>query len=130
MTTWIQTHTYDGQLPQLDLNCQENVPAISELRHKIEMINPLVLTFFDVIVRDKGRPPNFDPTNNLDAYYLLNFIAVNQQYLDYSLFIEQLQDMNTGFCPQGRTTRLYQIIIQISDIINSQSTPTSTISTP
>ncbi len=73
------------------------------------------------VVSGWGSQLNFDPTNNISADDLLvgcaiiwNNISASHQDLqkDFaSEFFSQCTDMLSGFCPQGRTTRLWQIII-------------------
>ena len=41
-----------------------------------------------------------------------NKFEINENNKDFfDDFVLQLQDMVTGFCPQGRITRLFQILI-------------------
>ncbi len=55
---------------------------------------------------------NYDPINKMDAIDLLYGIYIisldNKDIIP--ILSEQLNDMRTGFCPQGRTIRLIQII--------------------
>lgn len=113
----LNTHTYDHSIPPLPIsftllfsNTNKIIP-IQNLRSHLS--HPLSLHFFDQIVIDHYNPPNFDQTNNLSAYDLLYLIALHFENIDIPSLSEQLQDMSTGFCPQGRTIRLYQIIYSL-----------------
>ena len=77
----------------------------------------LAIKYYDMMVQDyiSQNRNNIDPINKVDAIDLLYIISTfcqnNQESVDIiDLFIEQLKDMQTGFCPQGRTIRLIQII--------------------
>ena len=87
--------------------------------------NNISLSFLNVIVRDWGTNSNFDNTNNFRAEEVLFVCAliwnnIKTLHLDKTekdklikdfcreLFI-QLFDMQTGSCPQGRVTRLWQV---------------------
>lgn len=72
------------------------------------------------IVRDIDTPANYDPINDnyadeifANILYLINTSPSekNSQIPDTinNLIVEQLNDMYTGACPQGRSTRLFQI---------------------
>ena len=74
----------------------------------------LATTYYDKIISDyiNNNNNNIDPINKLDAIDLLYIISLYQSEKQdiTDLLIEQLRDMQTGFCPQGRTIRLIQII--------------------
>lgn len=75
--------------------------------------------YLQIIINDWGNSSNFDPTNNISAEDLLYICAVEWNNLKLTHlelctdFIEELciqcSDMQTGFCPQGRVARLWQI---------------------
>lgn len=121
----LDTHYYDGKLPIKDEKIKDVISTytddelrsiIKSLRYKIESKprSGNSLFYFDAIVRDAHGSPNFDPINHLYANELLYIIAIYSDSIDTLLLIEQLNDMKSGFCPQGRTTRLYQIIQHLS----------------
>lgn len=71
-------------------------------------ISPISVNFFKTIIAGQG---NWDSANNIDALFLLCFISVMPEDTDlYTTLSEQLFDLNTGACPQGRTTRIAQVI--------------------
>lgn len=125
----INTHTYDGKLKSLPSIFINHLSAIqseedklkiftklrSELYSKIPNINPKVIIYYDQIVNDKYNINNFDATNKLSAYDLLYLIAIHIDSLDINILSEQLLDMQTGNCPQGRVIRLYQVLTEIMD---------------
>lgn len=70
----------------------------------------------------RGSGPNYDPKNNLHAEDLLYLCA--EKILDENfksrddfifIFMIQCEDMRTGMCPQGRTTRLFQTLMMMLD---------------
>ncbi len=73
-------------------------------------ITPTGLKYYDIMIEDfkVGNKNNCDPINNLDAIDLLYCVVNKPNTLP--ILCEQLEDMKTGFCPQGRTIRLVQII--------------------
>ena len=75
--------------------------------------------------RNPGGNPNFDPANNLFACDLLYLLCEKILYdgceEHIKLLLTQLDEMATGLCPQGRTTRLFQILI----MLKKDLTPTS-----
>lgn len=84
---------------------------IDDLKKRLSSISPLAQSNFNTIASENV----YDPSNNIHVFDLLYIIEdVCRKYEDCSDIIkaltEQLEDMSTGMCPQGRTTRLYQII--------------------
>lgn len=65
----------------------------------------------ELLKRD-GDATNYDPLNHIHTidiltrtwYYIRNLLTENQSY-----FFTQIREINDGSCPQGRTTRLFQI---------------------
>lgn len=125
----INTHFYDGKLNETiryifdilktDLKTDpkthpKNYPEyFAHLRSLfVPYSTALSITYFDMLVKS----PAIDPINNLDAEYLLyicSLIAIHPK-VDQKDFFEimniQFEDMATGFCPQGQTIRLLQLI--------------------
>jgi len=118
----LDTHSYDGRLDSKNINEIDNVRQLSNddkllvINELLEHINTKIsdegLFYLKTIINDIGTDHNYDPTNNLRAEDLL---YISKYYQDNDDFVNnldtQLQDMKTGFCPQGRTHRLYQIIL-------------------
>ena len=127
------THVYDGKLIErvkqlsdiLDsiknIGREERLQHFQILRQNLANLFSKVsaspeyqtcFRFFDALVAN----PAFDPTNGISAedmlylcYKLSEIPSIKDEILEL-LFI-QFQDMATGFCPQGQTTRLFQIVI-------------------
>lgn len=104
------THYYDEKI---DITLIPNTPKatidnliFSQTRQKIKNVK-----YYDLMLNND--PANYDPINKLHALDLLYIVCEislkNPEILE--LLEEQLNDMTTGFCPQGRTIRLYQIIL-------------------
>lgn len=117
------THTYDGQLkPELipELAIVATFPLNQKKQCGAELIqqfiskpsNPTALNFLKQIVQAMGTKANIDPSNGLIADDL---ICLCWKFKDDSKFLLELEiqliDMATGFCPQGRTHRLFQILL-------------------
>lgn len=98
------------------------VSAVIKLREfqqfKRKLTVQAAIRSYTIIVRDfegAGRTVvsgNWDSTNRLYACDLLYAIVMNSSGNDelVSLLEAQLVDMQTGMCPQGRTTRLVQCL--------------------
>lgn len=107
----LNTHYYDGKL-----NAQINIENYDEhmfnsLYKRIK--NPLALRMLDLMKRDMNG--NRDTCNNINAMnILMSIIKLNPSNEYISILEEQLADtLISGSCPQGRTTRLWQIYISI-----------------
>jgi len=116
----LDTHTYDGKI---DISLLSNLPSVMKLhleekkRRGAELIhasrmNKISLRFLINIIISMGTLANIDPNNGLSADDLI-CLCWDKRYNDdfMKLFEEQLQDMTTGFCPVGRTHRLFQTLI-------------------
>lgn len=122
----LNTHFFDGKIqyaldtiiPYIDaakkVTATEKLSAFSTLRMGI--VDRRALHCFDIIVRDLdgfGRvraSGNYDSANNVyacDLLYACTLIPTSEMV---SLLESQLIDMNSGLCPQGRTTRLIQCL--------------------
>ena len=107
-------HQFDGTLsiPSLEPFTKENkleqikilIPKLSRpfAIHMLQKIG-------QALIMNNGD--NRDDTNNVDATDLLANILSKDYENALELLDEQLEDMyNLGQCPQGRTTRLLQIL--------------------
>jgi hypothetical protein len=120
------THYYDTKLDctKKELEAEiTRVRSIPEEEKKKEFqrlrclltpkISPVGLLFFDAIA---NNPPVYDPINQLwstDMLYLCCELSKNKD-VDLEGLLEnlvtQFEDMSSGFCPQGQTIRLLQIV--------------------
>ena len=129
------THTYDGKLQKSKQTIENNIQRASKISKKdkvqafIKLRNnlikykeftPQIQRCFDVIYNtfsQKGRTKsaNYDPTNDLyadDLLYLCYEKVFESDSNDFSkMLILQLEDMVSGLCAQGRTTRLLQVLL-------------------
>jgi len=68
------------------------------------------LHFFRLIVRDAGTPANYEAATRLRAEDLLLMVSRREGENLGQVLAQQLLDMRSGSCPQGRTHRLLQVI--------------------
>ena len=119
----LQLHHYDGKLkydlPVVEYIIDDLNNALFEIVKKVPINKVNIIHNLNTIVSDFSRfgrninSPNYDPSNNYYACELLllsSYILKRDEEL-YPLFFEQIDDMSTGMCPPGRTTRLLQFII-------------------
>lgn len=112
----LNTHTYDGKIDKNQLLLLQNIDDISPEIKKdhAKQLLPLVQHkhFIQLILDNWNQPSNYDPTNDLKADELLYLCS---KYKDNSDFIhlldEQLSDFKTGSCSQGRTHRIFQLLL-------------------
>lgn len=135
-------HFFDGKMSEMikivegDLERASNIPnnvkleAFNELEEKLltkKNYGSVERNCYDAIVNSfMGKDSNNkDDKNCLEAssllYLLYEEIVVKDSDDHLEILISQLKDMNTGLCPQGRTTRLLQILLMLRDDL----TPTS-----
>ena len=129
---WRNTHFYDKNIsketlekikPFVDLSNNiskdEKLLSFNELKTYLEKINisTIGMFFYDQMIKSYINKDSlsYDPINNLDSINLLYIIYLiyheSNNNNDILLLLgDQLEDMKTGFCPQGRTIRLLQII--------------------
>ncbi len=118
----MDVHIYDGHITvgehlriKLD-NIKNNV----DTDHKIYIARSFIdlcqhsisKRVLEIIVNDIGTMNNYDPSNDLnvdDILYACWDYHEDQHFLN--LFEEQLYDMQSGLCSQGRTHRLYQLLV-------------------
>lgn len=107
----IQNRNVESPRPQINLRA--SVPSAIQGQIWIEPLNTIINSF--------KSQSNFDPTNRLNAddlLYLCYEKICIQSDLDFEDLLKiQLVEMNSGLCPQGRTTRLFQILIPYYDSI-------------
>ena len=133
-------HEFDNKLEETI----KNLSLLTEIRiipvdiklqsfRQLEKIitDNIAKNFFNMILNDlqKNVNQNYDPINKLYAEDLLYIIYLHlekiklepnlkeredKQKTMIELLNEQLSDMRTGSCPQGRTIRLLQIVISIN----------------
>lgn len=129
------THSYDGKLEKTKLQLIKDISrasvvplnvkleAFAQLREHLKriLLSPQASRCFEVIVHTFSQAghvknsPNYDPTNDLFAddllYLCFEQIVVERNEDLARALILQLEDMSTGLCAQGRTTRLFQILL-------------------
>lgn len=121
-----ETHYYDGKLDYIKTEIRENLDKAALISSEEKQT---IFQCFKAYLEDKCTPKEIkiltrlidekdnyhDTTNHLrvdDLLYLCyeNIVLLqNYEFLDN--FKHQLQDMPTGFCVQGRTIRLLQLLV-------------------
>lgn len=119
MNDQTNTHYYDNNI-SLEILTKigtfpktNKVEKFNKLRYDIiKYGNLTALKYYDEIVQSyvNNDGSNYDPINKIDCSDLMYIIAKKYNNDLLPDLIEQLEDMKTGFCPQGRTIRLLQII--------------------
>lgn len=138
----LNTHFFDGKIgdsishirTEIDrvreIPVSSKITAFGVLLEKIHTMRNIKLTpgalrCFNAIASDFNG--NYDPANYLHAddllYLLYEKIVCEDSYEHASLLAEQLDEMVSGMCPQGRTTRLLQILIMLKDDLTPTSKP-------
>lgn len=142
-TRSLNTHFFDGRLETMIQDYVfediERVKSFKEekkigfdyLRNKkgytqngLTYLNSMIDTFHKF-----GRGgDNYDPLNYLfacDLLYIIYEKILEEDKKDehdyFDLLVIQLEDMKSGFCPQGRTIRLLQVILMLRDDLTSTS---------
>lgn len=130
------THTYDGKLSLAKRSLSSELARVSQIPKGKKLENftqmkgilqrfpgfiPQAAHCFETIFRTfstDGHVPrgtNYDPTNDLHADDLLYLCyekleeGRNKDFAEGLLL--QLQEMAGGLCAQGRTTRLFQLLL-------------------
>lgn len=113
------THYYDNKISHEILSKIETFPKVNkmgkfnELRYDIiKSGNLTALKYYDEIIKSyiDNDGTNYDPINKIDCSDLLYLISKNYDSHILTVLIEQLEDMKSGNCPQGRSIRLIQVI--------------------
>lgn len=119
----LNTHSYDGKLnisSDLNLSIVHQLSLAQkqtrgrELLDACQNINTRAFSYLNSIVQDMGTYKNVDNSHH-PPLIADDLICLCWEYRDNPEFISeleiQLMDMATGFCPQGRTHRLFQILM-------------------
>lgn len=115
----MDVHQFDGRLDNHinTYDLREVVPFDEKYRAVSSHHN------WQTIINQWGLPANHDQSSNIRAEPLVAICYQLSQLPEYEsdfnqLLESQLTEMDTGMCPPGRTTRLYQIIVAFSTRIN------------
>lgn len=114
------THSYDSKLrPELALyrpmiaahppgRGRDRVFAV--LRALLRPHAP-ASAYLELIIRTGHGAGNYDPHDDYYADDMLHLVGVGvlQRVIPLSMLVEQLEDLATGSCAQGRTHRLFQL---------------------
>jgi len=116
---------------------EDKIQCFSQLEEKVKnyalakgSIPPHSLRYLRAIISThsssgKANNGNYDSTNNLhacDLLYLLYEKIMNEEESEcMRLMLEQLDEMSTGDCSQGRCCRLFQALV----MLRTDLTPTS-----
>ncbi len=125
----LDTHFYDGRLNELKqsilpdllrigaLSSEEKIKAFNVLRsHLPATIHRNLNVIIDEFIRTgHAHNQNYDPTNDLYADDLLYLCCEIAEEWDWdpqvlTMMGTQLLEMSGGFCAQGRTHRLFQVV--------------------
>ena len=127
---YIDVHTMDSKYTHhIETRFDKNskMERFEKLKTEVKSLLPIINTRgLEVVINDTETDANWDKINNLKAddvlvelYEYLKDRSTEDKVSFYSLIIEELNDMIAmGTCPQGRTTRIYQIYTAMTDIVN------------
>lgn len=123
------------------LTIQEKVATFDKIAREIEVVlesdarsgektRQHALVFLNIIRSDLVRygrvnsQANYDPTNDLHADDLLMLcgeILFGDALVDklefLALLTQQLHDMESGSCPEGRVSRLFQVVVSYGEFL-------------
>ena len=116
LQNWTDTHIYDGQLKERialypSLRQKRHASVVKMMRKCFSNINSSPWLKKTLVENQQ----NYDPTNDVDATDILCSIYdiystdPSKKEIIENLMKEQFEDMATGFCSQGRCTRLLQV---------------------
>ena len=117
-----ECHHYDSQWRSLYLEIRNKHPdktpyctrSLNVLLGEINrtLNDPLVNQVSDLLLNTPSQ--NYDPVNDVDFVELLSLTwsLITSDLID--LFKEQYTDILNGTCSQGRTTRIFQILVVTS----------------
>lgn len=115
------THYYDNKISPDIITLVSNFKIddtsnLEDLRNQLLKvnINKSDLMFYDKILKNNN---NYDPINKLDVIKLLHIVNYISKYNPdiLEMLKEQLKDLKSGFCVQGRSIRLLQLIMSYID---------------
>lgn len=121
----IHTHTYDKELENVKIElkeCFESVEKVSSVKKQeafqelkeylCSRITEVEMGFLEKLVSEKDK--YYDPVNDLrvdNLLYLCYKKLVVGDNTDFLInFRQQLSDLRTGSCVQGRSIRLLQLL--------------------
>ena len=110
----LDTHFYDNTklydiLEKNKFQIDNKKDMISSLKNKLQSRE--AISFFDAIIKESQTPSNFHRVYADDLLLIISSLIdqCNEKEL-IRVLTEQLQDMKTGFCVQGKCNRLLQVI--------------------
>lgn len=124
MTRALNTHFYDNKLSEAkevlhnDLETTSRIPdeekinVIYQLKKSLRtVLTRIEMRFLNKLIKEKNKW--YDPVNDLhvnDLLYLCYYHVStgNEDFIDN--FRQQLTDLRTGSCVQGRSIRLLQLL--------------------
>jgi hypothetical protein len=118
----MNTHNYDGKLnidllpelitiKSLDINIKKE--RCQDIRNiAINIFDNISIKYMDIIINSIGTSSNIDTSNGLIAGDLLTLCWLYRHNTNFMNELNiQLKDMHSGSCPQGRTHRLFQLLL-------------------
>jgi hypothetical protein len=124
---YLDTHFYDGKLKERALPYRDRLENIKFISHADKMsildrldsklTDQMAKQMLSVIKNEGTSSSNYDSSNNLWAIdvliWIIEYMELSESNYEDTLPIlqEQLADIAHGGCPPGRTTRIFQTII-------------------
>jgi hypothetical protein len=127
MSSYLNTHYYDRSLKEgyrelvkkqdkdtdfLSINMPIHT-LFDELYNTLNLLRIIdgdIRNMLELIRNDTKN--NYDPLNDIDTMDILNrtwYYVRKMELIDRIMLFKQIEEIKNGPCPQGRTTRIYQI---------------------
>lgn len=120
----MDVHSFDGQLGNdMYYTSYTGTPDELEKLRKIwnlevvKELSPGAKQMLIILLNDVGKDSNCDSRSNMTVENILYEIQYRIEMLEFPIevgtFEDQLIDMKTGMCVQGRTSRLIQVMLSL-----------------
>lgn len=114
-------HSLDGKWTNnIVITVEDNI-KLEIILHLRKIVNAESSSVLEQLITDYNTENNYDPiskTNVNDILYLISLYIEKVKDTDrddiIQLFNDILIEMKSGMCPQGRSTRLYQLLLCLS----------------
>ncbi len=127
MSNYLNTHYYDRSLKEgyrelvkkqdkdtdfltINMSIDTLFNELYDTLNQLRLIDGDIRNMLELIRNDTKN--NYDPLNDIDTMDILNrtwYYVRQMELVDRIMLFSQIGEIKNGQCPQGRTTRIYQI---------------------